>query len=150
MFAGFVAAEAGDPNLAVADHGTLGVDEEIFVFLFEDCVFYVVREDTVVVFYELFLIFDGKGLFAGIDLDGVVDEGGYCGGVMFRDGLLELGEDCMDLGVVAYGEVNGFVEVGEGGLGEAGSSHEGKGGDECEVGADGHSVSIEVYLALVG
>ena len=27
LFAGFVAAEAGDPDLAVTDHGSLGVDE---------------------------------------------------------------------------------------------------------------------------
>ena len=29
----FVDAEAGDPDLAVAEHGSLVVDEEVFVFL---------------------------------------------------------------------------------------------------------------------
>ena len=35
-----------------------------------------------------------KGYFAGVDLDGVVDEGGDGGGVVFGDGLLELVRSC--------------------------------------------------------
>ena len=88
LFAGFVAADAGDPDLAVADHGSLGVDEEVFVFLFEDGVLNVVGEDAVVVLDEGFFVFDGEGFFAGVDLDWVVDEGGDGGGVVFGDGLL--------------------------------------------------------------
>ncbi len=93
LFAGFVAAEAGDPDLAVADHGSLGVDEEVFVFLFEDGVSMSWVMMSVVVFDEGLLVFDGEGLFAGVDLDGVVDERGYGGGIVFGDGLLEVGED---------------------------------------------------------
>jgi len=103
LFAGFVAAEAGDPDLAVADHGSLGVDEEGFVFLFEDGVLNVVGEDAVVVFDEGLLVFDGEGLFAGVDFDGVVDEGGDGGGVVTGDGLLQRGEDLLDLDVAADG-----------------------------------------------
>ena len=36
LFAGVVAAEAGDPYFAVADHGALVVDEEVVVLLLED------------------------------------------------------------------------------------------------------------------
>ena len=110
LFAGFVAAEAGDPDFAVADHGSFGVDEEILVFLLEDGVLNVVGDDVVVVLDEGLLVFDGEGFFAGVDFDGVVDERSYGGGVVFGDGLLELGEDGVDSGVVADGEVDGFVE----------------------------------------
>ena len=118
LFAGFVAAEAGDPDFAVADHRALGVDEEGVVFLFEDGVLNVVGDDAVVVVDELFFVFDGEGFFAGVDLDGVVDEGGDGGGVVFGYGLLKCGEDLLDADVVADGEIDGFVVVGGGdGLG---------------------------------
>ena len=100
LFAGFVAAEAGDPDLAVADHGSLGVDEEVFVFLLEDGVLNVVGDDAVVVLDEGLLVFDGEGLFAGVDLDGVVDEGGDSSSVVFGDGLLKRGEDLVDFDVI--------------------------------------------------
>jgi hypothetical protein len=92
LFAGFVAAEAGDPDFAVADHGSLGIDEEAFVFLFEDGVLNVVGDDAVVVLDEGLLVFYGEGLFAGIDFDGVVDEGGDGGRVVTGDRLLQLSE----------------------------------------------------------
>jgi hypothetical protein len=118
LFAGFVAAEAGDPDFAVADHGTFRVDEEIVIFLFVDGGSDVRGDDAVVVLDELFFVFDGEGFFAGVDLDGVVDEGCDGGGVVFGDGLLEVGEDLVDFGVVADGEIDGFVVVGWGrGLG---------------------------------
>jgi len=103
LFAGFVSAEAGDPDLAVADHGPLRVDEEGFVFLFEDGVLNVGCDDAVVVLDEGLLVFDGEGLFAGVDLDGVVDEGGDGRGVVFGDGLLKLSEDLVDFDMVADG-----------------------------------------------
>src|SRR5271154_6050453 len=70
LFAGFVATETGDPDLAVSDHGSLRVDEEGFVFLLEDGVLNVVGDDAIVVFDESLLVFDGEGFFAGVDLDG--------------------------------------------------------------------------------
>ena len=103
LFAGFVAAEAGDPDLAVADHGSLRVDEEGFVFLLEDGVLNVVGDDAVVVFDEGFLVFDDEGLFAGVDLDGVVDERGYSSSVVFGYRRLELREQLVDFDVVADG-----------------------------------------------
>jgi hypothetical protein len=103
LFAGFVAAEAGDPDLAAADHGSLRVDEEIFVFLFEDGVLNVVGDDVVVVLDEGLLVFEGEGLFAGVDFDGVVDEDGDGGGVVTGDGLLQMGEELLDLDVVSDG-----------------------------------------------
>ena len=103
LFAGFVTAKASDPDLAVADHSSLGVDEEGLVFLFEDGICNVVGDDSVVVLDELFFIFDGEWFFAGIDFDGVVDENGYTGGVVLGDSLLELGEDLVDLDVIADG-----------------------------------------------
>ena len=103
MFAGFVAAEAGDPDLAAADHGSLGVDEEVFVFLLEDGVLNVVGDDAIVILDEGLLIFYGEGLFAGVDLDGVVDEGGDGGGVVTGDGLLQMGQELLDLDVIADG-----------------------------------------------
>jgi hypothetical protein len=148
LFAGFVAAEACDPDLAVADHGAFGVDEEVFIFLFEDGVLNVVGDDAVVVLDEGFLVFDGEGLFAGVDLDGVVDEGGDGGGVVFGDGLLELGEDLVDFDVVADGEIDGLVErAGGGGVGLSGVKGWRKEcacdqKETCELGADGHSVSV--------
>ena len=70
LFAGFVAAEAGDPDFAVADHGSLGVDEEVFVFLFEDGVLNVVGDDAVVVLDEGFFVFEVKGCLPGLTLMG--------------------------------------------------------------------------------
>ena len=116
LFAGFIAAEAGDPDLAVANHGSLGVDEEVFVFLFEDGVLNVLGDDAVVVLDEGLLIFDGEGFFARVDLDGVVDKVSDGGRVVFGDGLLKLGEELLDLDVISDGEINGFVESGGGGL----------------------------------
>ena len=109
LFAGFVAAEAGDPDLTVADHGSLGVDEEVFVLLLEDGVLNVVSDDVVVVFDEGLLVFDGEGFFAGVDLDWVVDEGGDSSSVVFSDGLLQRGEDLLDSDVVADGKIDGLV-----------------------------------------
>src|SRR5260370_8226314 len=103
LFAGFVAAEAGDPDFAVADHGSLGVDEEVFVLLLEDGGCDVLGDDAVVVFDESFLVFDYEGLFAGVDLDRVVDEGGDGGGVVLGHGLLGLGEGLLDFDVIAGG-----------------------------------------------
>jgi hypothetical protein len=146
LFAGFVAAETGDPDFAVADHGSFGVDEEVFVFLFEDGVLNVVSDDAVVVVDEGLLVFDDEGPVAGVDLDGVVDKGGDGGGVVFGDGLLKGGEDLVDADVVADGEIDGFVVVGgSGGLGRSGSGGEKNGcGEEepCGFDADGHSVSL--------
>jgi hypothetical protein len=149
LFAGLVAAEAGDPDFAVADHGSLRVDEKVFVFLLEDGVLNVVGDDAVVVLDEGLLVFDGEGPFAGVDLDGVVDEGGHCCSVVFGDGLLQRGEELLDLDVVSDGEIDGLVERGEGSLGGlsgaevrleecAGNQCEG-----CELSADGHSVSVK-------
>lgn len=112
MFAGFVPAEAANPDLTVADHGSFRVDEEIFVLLFEDGVLDVGCDDVVIGFYEGLFVFDGEWLSARVDLDGVMDEGGYGGCVVFCYGLLECGEDSVDSGMVADGEVDGFVERG--------------------------------------
>ena len=146
--AGFVAADAGDPDLTVADHGSLGVDEEVFVLLSEDGVGDVVGDDGVVILDEGFFVLDGEGLLAGVDLDGVVNEGRDGGGVVAGDALLELGEDAVDPEVVADGEVDGFVEGGCGGgvgLGGEGLREECAGDEDeaCELRADGHSVSVD-------
>lgn len=103
LFAGLIAAEAGDPDFTVANHGSLGVDEEVFVLLLEDGGRDVLCDDAIVVFDECLLVFDGEGLFAGVDLDGVVDEGGDSRNVVFRDGLLQRGEHLLDLDVAANG-----------------------------------------------
>ena len=70
LFAGFVAAEAGDPDFAVADHGSLRVDEEVFVFLFEDGGCDVVGDDAVVVFDEGFSFLTVNGFLPGLTLMG--------------------------------------------------------------------------------
>ena len=90
--------------------------------MLEDDVRDVGGDDAVVVFDELLLIFDGEGVFAGVDLDGVVDEFGDGGGVVVGDGSLEIGEELVDLDVVADGLVDGPVELGGAGLGAAGSN----------------------------
>lgn len=102
--------------------------------MFEDGVGDVGRDDAVVVFDEGLLIFDREGMFAGVDLDGVVDEHGDAGGVMAGDRSLEIGEDLVDFDVVAYGLVDGFVEVGGAGLGAAGCGREKRDGKEDEAG----------------
>jgi len=129
LFAGFVTAKAGDPDLTVADHSSLGVDEEGLVFLFEDGICNVVGDDSVVVLDELFFIFDGEWFFAGIDFDGIVNEDGDTGGVVLGNSLLELGEDLVDLDVIADGEVDGFVESGGGSLSCAEVQGEERAGD---------------------
>jgi hypothetical protein len=140
----FVEAVAGDPDLAFAEHGSLGVDEEGLVLLLEDDVGDVGCDDAVVVFDELFLIFDREGMLAGVDLDGIVDERGDAGGVVVGDGSLEIGEELVDFDVVADGLVDGLVELGGAGLGAAGCGCEERDyeeGEACEYGAGGHSIS---------
>jgi hypothetical protein len=151
LLAGFVAAETGDPDFAVADHGSLRVDEELFVFLFEDGGLDVGRDDVVVVLDEGLLVFDGKGFFARVDFDGVVDERGDGSGIVFGDGGLELCEELMDFDVVADGEVDGLVERGWGGWSGL-RGWKGRGeecacdqDEACEFGADGHSVSVTCF-----
>ena len=114
VFAVFVEAEARDPNLAVTEHDSLRVHEESFVFLLEDYVGDVVCDDAVVVFDESFWGFDGDGVFARVDLDGVVNEGSDGGSVVFRNGCLKVGEETFDLDVTSDGEIDGFVQVGQG------------------------------------
>lgn len=103
LFAGFVAAEPGDPDFAVADHGSLRVDEEVFVFLFEDGGCDVLGDDAVVILDEGLLVLDGEWFFAGVDLDGVVDEGGDGGGIVLGDRLLERREELLDFDMIADG-----------------------------------------------
>jgi hypothetical protein len=151
LFAGFVAAESGDPDLAVADHGSLRVDEEVFILLFEDGVGDVVGDDGVVVLDEGLLVFDHEGLLARVDLDRVVDEDGDSGRVVFGNAFLKLGEGIADPDVVADGQVDGFVECeGAGGLGLSGGEvcREESASDQqedCELGADGHSISVKRF-----
>ena len=142
MFAGFVAAEAGNPDLAAADHGSLRVDEEVFVFLFQDGVLNVVGDDAVVVLDEGLLVFDGEGLFAGVDLDRILNEGSDASGVVTGDGLLQIGEELENLDMISDGSVDGLVQVGEVGLGglEGWQEECTRDQDEaCELSADGHS-----------
>ena len=114
VFAGVAGAEAGDPDFALAEHGSLIVDEEAFVFLILDDGGYVGRDDVVVVLDEGFWCVEVGGFAVKLDLDGVVDEGGYGGGIVFGYGLLEVGDELMDLGVgvVADHGVDGFVYIG--------------------------------------
>ena len=114
VFAVFVEAEARDPNLAVTEHDSLRVHEESFVFLLEDYFGDVVRDDAVVVLDESLWGLSGDGVFARVDLDGVVDEGSDGGGVVFRNGCLKVGEETFDLDVTSDGEIDGFVQVGQG------------------------------------
>ena len=114
VFAVFVEAEARDPNLAVTEHDSLRVHEESFVFLLEDYVGDVVRDDAVVVLDESLWGLDGDGVFARVDLDGVVNEGSDGGSVVFRNGCLKVGEETFDLDVTSDGEIDGFVQVGQG------------------------------------
>jgi len=115
----FVLAKAGDPDLAVAEHDALRVDEESVIFLLEDDVGDVVGDDAVVVLDEGLGGFDGYWTLAGVDLDGIVNEGGDGGWVVLSDGLLEVGEELLNFDVASDGEVDGFVEVGGGSLCDA-------------------------------
>ena len=112
----FVEAEPRDPNFAVTEHDALRVDEESFVFLIENYVGDVVCDDAVVVFDESLRGFNGDGVFAGVDLDGVVDERSDGGSIVLRNGCLKVGEETLDLDVTSDGEIDGFVQVGWGGL----------------------------------
>jgi len=114
VFAVFVEAEARDPNLAVTEHDSLRVHEESFVFLLKDYVGDVVRDDAVVVLDESLWGLNGDGVFARVDLDGVVNEGSDGGSVVFRNGCLKVGEETFDLDVTSDGEIDGFVQVGQG------------------------------------
>ena len=146
LFAGIVTAEARDPDFSIADHRSLGVDEEVLVFLLEDGVCDVVGDDAVVILDELLFVFDGEGFFARVDLDGVVNEGGDGGGIVFGDGRLELDKETSNFGVVADRKVDGLVESGGGGLcgAEAGGKERAcDQGETCELSADGHSISVE-------
>ena len=133
LLAGFVAADAGDPDLSAAEHGSLGVDEEVFVFLPLDDGGDGGGDDAVVVFDEgLGGADEGLTAVEG-GPEGVGDEGGYGGGVMFSDGLLEGDHDLLELGVVAEHGVDGLVDVrGGGGLGGSGDEEEEKDGDQGE------------------
>ena len=73
-------------------------------------------DDAVVVFDESLRGFNGGGVFAGVDLNGVVDEGSDGGGIVLSDGSLKVGEEMFDLDVTSDREINGFVQVGWDGL----------------------------------
>jgi len=45
-----------------------------------------------------------------------VNEGSDGGSVVFRNGCLKVGEETFDLDVTSDGEIDGFVQVGRGGL----------------------------------
>jgi hypothetical protein len=112
----FVEAEACDPYFTVAEHNSLRVDEESVIFLLEDDVGDVMGNDAVVVLDEGLRGFDGQGTFAGVDLDGIVDQGCDGGGIVLGDGLLKVSEELVNFDVASDGEVDGFVEVGSGSL----------------------------------
>lgn len=101
-------------------------------------------DDAVVVLDEGLWGFDGDGTLAGVDLDGVVNEGGDGGGVVLGDGLLEVEEELLNFRVASDGEVDGFVEVDGGSLSDAVDRQEKRAGDQdqlCEFGSEVHSVS---------
>jgi hypothetical protein len=116
VFTVLVEAESGDPNFAVTKHDALRVDEESFIFLLKDHVRDVVCDDAVVVLDESLWGFNGDWVFAGVDLDGVMDEGRDGAGIVLGDGSLKVGEEMFDLDVTSDGEIDGFVQVGQGGL----------------------------------
>ena len=91
-FASIVHAEAGDPDFTVAEHGSLIVDEEVFVLLILDDGCDVRGDDTVVIFDEGFCVIQIGGLAVELYFNGVVDERGYGGGIVFSHGLLEIGD----------------------------------------------------------
>lgn len=114
MFAGVIDALACDPDFAFAEHGTLIVDEECFVFLFFDDGGDLGRDDVVVVFDEGFWSVDVGGFTVKLDVDGIADESGYGGGIVSGYGLLEIGDELANfrVGVVADHGVDGFVDGG--------------------------------------
>jgi hypothetical protein len=112
----FVEAKSGDPDFTVTEHNALRVDEERFIFLLKNHVRDVVCDDAVVVLDESLWGFNGDWVFAGVDLDGVMDEGCDGGGIVLGDGSLKVGEEMFDLDVTSDGEIDGFVQVGRGGL----------------------------------
>ena len=116
VFAIFVEAESGDPDFAVTEHDALRVDEESFVFLLKDYVGDVVGDDAVVVFDESFRGLNSDGMFAGVDLDGIVDEVSDGGSIVLRNGCLKVGEETFDFDVTSNGEIDGLVQVSRGGL----------------------------------
>lgn len=124
LFAAFVEAKASNPHLAFAQHRSLRVDEESIVFLLQDDICDVLSHDAVVVGDEGFRALDHDGVVAGIDLDRVMNECGDASLIMAGNGLLQIGEQALDLDMVADKHVEGFVEVCGAGLGEAG--HGGK------------------------
>jgi hypothetical protein len=114
MFAGVIEALACDPDFAFAEHGSLIVDEEGFVFLVLDDGGYLGRDDVVIVLNEGFWSVDVGGFTVKLDVDGIADESGYGGGIVSGYGLLEIGDELANLrvGVVADHGVDGFVDVG--------------------------------------
>ena len=114
MLAGVVNAFACDPDFAFAEHGSLIVDEEGFVLLFFDDGGDVGCDDIVVVFDEDFLSVDVGGFAVKLNADGIADEGGYGGGIVFGYGLLEIDDELPDLVVRVFADhgVDGFVYVG--------------------------------------
>jgi hypothetical protein len=114
MFAGVVDALACDPDFAFAEHGSLIVDEEAFVFLVLDDNGYIGSDDVVVVFDEGFRSVEVGGFAVKLDADGIADESGDGCGIVSGYGLLEVGDELMDLGmgVVADHGVDGFVYIG--------------------------------------
>lgn len=100
-FAGIVHAEAGDPDFTAAEHGSLVVDEEVFVFLilYDGCD--VRGDDAVVVFDEGVCVIQVGGFAVELDSNWVVDEGGYGGGIVFGYGLLKIGDELTDFGVIS-------------------------------------------------
>jgi hypothetical protein len=148
MLAGVVGALACDPDLAFAEHGSLIVDEEGFVFLVLDDGGYIGRDDVVVVFDEGFRSVDVGGFAVKLDADWISDESGYGGGIVSGYGLLEIGDELADLGVgvVADHVVDCFVYVGRVGGGLGGIAlgervrEEEAGQDEkaCQLGSEFH------------
>ena len=86
VLAGVVDAVAGDPYLAFAEHGSLIVDEEVFVLLLFDDGGDVGCDDVVVVLDEGCRLVDVGGFAVELDPDGIVDESGYGGGIVFGYG----------------------------------------------------------------
>jgi hypothetical protein len=127
--AAFVETEAGDPDLAFAEHGSLRVDEEGVVLLFQDGLGYIECDDAIVVGDESLRRFDDERAFAGVHLDGIVNQGRDACGIVAGDRLLEIGEEMLDLDVIPEQHVDGFVEVGRGGLGAAGARREERTGE---------------------
>jgi len=114
MLAGVVNAFACDPDLAIAEHGSLIVDEEGFVRLLFNDGGDVGCDDVVVVFDEGFWIVEVGGFAVELDADGIADESGYGGLIVSGYGLLEIGDELANfrMGIVADHVVDGFIDVG--------------------------------------